>query len=530
MKYLTKLSGCYFYFHILMVVSAVLLAGIIIMQSVQIGKIIDSVLLNHHINFGFVIATVLLILIVRSVLQTLLKSIGAMLSRKVKSLLRRQLLSDRRDTAETLNLSTEGIEGIDSFYSDYLPQVYRSTFIPLLIIVFLLFFHRNAAFIMLITAPFIPIFYIIIGINTSKKAAEQMTVLNQFSAYFLDAVRGIVTIKLFSHEDKVKQAIGDKSQQFKDKTMVILKTAFLSTLMLEFIAMLSIGIIALEIGIGLIVLNKISFYTAVVTLMLAPEFYNALKDLGMAFHTGKQSEGYAELLDYKPAEKIVRQYERVPTINADFSVDYGHFKLIVDDAFSLRETVICGPSGAGKSTFAKVIAGVIESGHGAVEIPEAFHHDIAYMAQQPFVMSDTIMNNITMFNDHSLEEIVAVAKSVNMHDRIMAFKEGYDTLIGAGGEQLSGGETHRLMLMRMLLNPAKLIIFDEPTAMLDHDTEQLIKAAIAQLKETAVVWTVAHQVETIRQAPYLMIFNKGIVVQGTHSAMKQEPFYKAVMK
>lgn len=530
MKYLTNLSRRYLYLHLLMITSALLLAGIIITQSMLIGKIIDSVLLNHQVNFSQLLLFVLGILLTRSMLQSFLKRLGVTMSSKIKSLLRQRLIADRRETAETLNLATEGIEGIDSFYSDYLPQVYRSTFIPLLIIIFLFFFHRNAAWIMLITAPFIPIFYIIIGINTSKKATDQMTALNQFSAYFLDAVRGIVTIKLFNHEQSVKQAIRDKSQQFKDKTMIILRMAFLSTLMLEFISMLSIGIIALEIGLGLIVFNKISFYTAVVTLMLAPEFYNALKDLGMAFHTGKQSEGYAELLDYEQQPSLDRRFEPCSTIKGNAEVDYGHFKLMIQDAFKLQETVICGPSGSGKSTFAKTIAGVSTHGQGYLVFPEELNNDIAYMAQQPFVMSETIFNNITMFNEHSRESVIAAAKSVDMHDRIMAFKSGYETMIGAGGEQLSGGETHRLMLMRMLLNPARLIIFDEPTAMLDRETERVIRQAIDRLKVTSTVWTIAHQKETIQQAPYLIVMTDGIIKQGTHENLRHEPFLKAVMQ
>ncbi|ULG74737.1 ABC transporter ATP-binding protein/permease [Macrococcus brunensis] len=528
MKYLTSLSKRYFYIHGLLFIASILLASIIIMQSLNIGQLIDGVL---HQNIPYqLLGIILAILIGRSVLHFFIKWLGVVLSSKIKHQLRRSLINDKQSAADALNLSTEGIEGIDSFYADYLPQVYRSAIIPLVIIIFLLFFHRNAAFIMMITAPFVPLFYIIIGINTAKKATDQMTALNQFSSYFLDAIRGIVTIKLFNNEERVKQDIAEKSEGFREKTMIILKTAFLSTLMIEFITMLSIGIIALEIGLGLIVFKTISFYTAIVVLMLAPEFYNALKDLGAAFHTGKQAEGYAELLEEQDTERIQYAYTDRDSIRMDTQLNYSNFSMQIHDELPIRHAVIFGPSGAGKSTFAKMLSGIENHGHGQIELPAYLENNLIYMSQQPFVMNDTLRHNVTMFNAISEEALYSAAKQVDMLERIEALPHGFDTVLGSGGEQLSGGETHRLMLMRALLNPAAMIIFDEPTAMLDAQTAEIVRATLKGLSKQSVLYTIAHQRATIQSADYLIYIEGGKVSHGTRADFSHQEFYQAVMQ
>lgn len=510
---------------------AVLLTMSIVLQSINIGRVIDNILLHHNIELQKTLLIVLGILILRSLLQSLIKLVSAKMSTGIKSNLRKNINSEHFSAAQQLNLSTEGIEGIDSYYSDYLPQLYRSAIISIGIIIFLFFFHRPAALIMLVTAPFIPIFYIIIGINTAKKAQEQMMALNQFSSYFLDAVRGIVTIKLFNYEERVQKDIEQQSIAFKDKTMTILKTAFLSTLMLEFISMLSIGIIALEIGLGLVLFHSISFYTAIVVLMLAPEFYNALKDLGLAFHTGKQAEGYASLLEQQTSEKVRYKIGDQNNIGINARIDFGHFKLDVDEDIPVREMVIFGASGAGKTTLARLLSGAVIEGTGEVTLPEELKEGIVYMAQQPFTLSDTIYNNVTMFNGQTIEQVEKAARQVGMHDYIMSLRNRYDTVIGEGGEQLSGGQTHRLMLMRVLLNPKPLIIFDEPTAMLDIETEQLIKEHIERMKQHSTIITIAHQRATILQAPYLLLMDGGkIVAQGLQEELHGQPFYEAVIK
>jgi ATP-binding cassette subfamily C protein CydD len=189
------------------------------------------------------------------------------------------------------SLLLDAVDEVDSYFSGYIPQVIQSSIIPLVLLVVIFTQHANTGFIILITAPFIPLFMVIIGMQTKKKSEEQLEKLSQFSGQFLDVVQGLVTLKLFGQAKKKKEAIKESSLQFRDATMEILKVAFANSFMLELISMLSIGIVALEIALQLIVFDGISFFTAFFVLILAPEFYNSFKELGTAFHNGRSSMG-----------------------------------------------------------------------------------------------------------------------------------------------------------------------------------------------------------------------------------------------
>lgn len=515
-KFLTQLTKQYYNIHILFFILSIVLSAIIIAQSLSIGKIIDFILTKHAVNVPQTLGLILSILIARSVVQSTIKYLGHRLSTKVKTNLRSKLLLQKREVGEMMNLSQQGVEGVHPFFADYLPQVYKSMMIPLLIILFLFKFHYQTALIMCITAPFIPIFYIIIGINTAKKATEQMLSLNHFSNYFLNVMKGIMTIKLFKYDDGAMDKIEDYSVQYKDNTMKILKTAFLSTLMLEFIAMLSIGIIALEIGLSLIVFESVSFYVSVVVLMLAPEFYNALKDLGLAFHTGKQSSGYGELIETALKDQIsatnVTYHNQEVISMEDIHVNYedSSFELVANVLIPVQSYVIAGPSGSGKSTFAQVLAG-IRYAKGQMTLPERFKNNIVYLSQHPIILNTSIMNNITMFQPVDEERVYRYAKQLGLHDLFVNMPNGYETQLGQGERQLSGGEARRLMLLRVFVQPKALVIFDEPTAMLDIESEKIINQAIEKLKETHTVFVIAHHQKTIEAAEQVIVVKEGQV-------------------
>lgn len=514
-KFLTQLTKPYAMIHILFFILSIILGCIIIAQAATIGKVIDYILTKNEINIRKTLVVVLLILIARSILQSIIKYLGHTLSGKVKHTLRTKIYKQRIDAGDAMNLSQQGIEGIHPFFADYLPQVYKSMLIPILIILFLSYFHWQSALIMCITAPFIPIFYIIIGINTARKATEQMLSLNHFSNYFLNIMKGLMTIKLFKYDRQAMTKIKDYSEQYKVNTMKILRTAFLSTLMLEFIAMLSIGIIALEIGLSLIVFESVSFYVSVVVLMLAPEFYNALKDLGLAFHTGKQSSGYGEMIE----SVINQQYASSVVEHHDaLSINFNNYKVSFEENdfvlsakqlnIPLHHTVIAGVSGSGKSTFAKSIAGV-QAFEGTITYPKAYCNNIVYLSQNPIVFNDSIINNITMYQPYDMEIVTHYAKQLGLHDLFISMPDGYNTMLGHGGRQLSGGEMRRLMLLRVFINPKKMIIFDEPTAMLDVESELIINQAIDMLKESHIVWIIAHHKETIEKAAHVILIKNG---------------------
>ena len=224
--------------------------------------------------------------------------LGTQLAYKVKTHLRERAIAknSHQPIGEQMSVITESIDGIAPFYQDYLPQVFKAVMIPIFIILAMCFIHLNTALIMMVTAPFIPVFYILFGLKTRDESNDQMTYLTQFSQRFLNLAQGLITLKLFNRSKQAETTIYNESTRFRDKTMKILRSAFMSGLMLEFISLLGIGLVALEAGLGLVLFHNVNFQTAAIAIILAPEFYNSIKDLGQAFHTGKQSEGAADVV------------------------------------------------------------------------------------------------------------------------------------------------------------------------------------------------------------------------------------------
>lgn len=526
MKLLTKTLKSYPGYLMGLFLFAICLSIAIIIQNITIARIISDILIHHKIASVFSI--LFFVLMTRMLSHFIMKQMGVRIAYLAKNRLRTQLLNKKAEVGSFMNAMNESMEQIDPFYSDYVPQVFKSMIIPIAIICFLLFFHVQTTLIMLITSPFIPIFYIIIGINTEKKAQAQMLKLNQFSNYFLNTFKGIMTIKLFQYEKETLQKMENYSEQYKQDTLSILKTAFLSTLMIEFIAMLSIGIIALEIGFSLIVFHSVSFYEAIVVLMLAPEFYNAVKALGMAFHTGKTASGYAEQLqqDYElfneqqkildkkrndEEQKAQQSNENMNEIvfqNMQFQYENG-FKMAINQRIPLNSYVITGQSGSGKSTFAKLISGIHQPNEGDIFMPKGYDDEVVYLDQHIHLFHDTVLNNITMYQRVDLQQLEALAKKVNMHERILSLPKGYDTKIAPN--DFSGGEQKRLMLLRILMHKKKILIIDEPNAMLDVETEQIIRDVIEELKKTNIVWVIAHSKKYLSEGTPVLYFDKGVM-------------------
>ncbi|MER2000784.1 MAG: ABC transporter transmembrane domain-containing protein, partial [Lysinibacillus sp.] len=201
-----------------------------------------------------------------------------------------------KKTGEETSIFIQTVDELNAYYRDYIPQAIKSIIVPLTILIAVFFAHANSGWIMLITAPFIPLTYIIVGIQTKHKAEQQLTAMNRFSGTFLDLLQGVQTIRIFRQQKQKEAALQHSNAQFLIKTMDVLKIAFASTLFIELITTLGIGLIALEIGFQMIVFKSLAFAPAFFILILAPEYYNTLKQLGSAFHTAKGSEGAMALL------------------------------------------------------------------------------------------------------------------------------------------------------------------------------------------------------------------------------------------
>jgi ATP-binding cassette, subfamily C, bacterial CydD len=554
MTELKQLAKSYKKIRLLLIMTAILTGASVVAQAYFIVTIVDHVFLQGA-SFKEITSMLLFLLgalLLRVSLTYVNGYLGVSMATSVKAKLRQSLVESY--TTNPLQTSLEGQSGkkvsvmmdavdeVDSYFSKYIPQVIQTSIIPLMILIAVFTTHIYTALIMIITAPFIPLFYIIIGMKTQQKSEEQMDKLAAFSGRFLDTLQGLTTLKLLGRAKEQKQSIQKSSHGFRDATMDVLKIAFISSLMLEFISMLGIGLIALEVGLRLVLFQSITFHAAFFVLVLAPEFYLSLKDLGSAFHTGRGSMGAAQKIseelqkDLPPikwGEAKLDTHKTPPTIELmNLHLSYGEDKFALKDIHlhiaPFEKVAIVGRSGAGKTTLLHVLAGLIPATSGEVLIKgrpqrdyaehDWFNH-VSYISQNPYLFSGTIADNIAIGRrgPTTRKEIERAAAKAGIEDLINELENGYDTLIGEGGRGLSGGEKQRIAIARAFLKQPTIILFDEPTTGLDLKTEKILQASIEELSKTSTVITVAHRLHTIQHADKLIVLENGKQIgHGTH--------------
>ncbi|MYL54984.1 thiol reductant ABC exporter subunit CydD [Pontibacillus yanchengensis] len=542
-----------------LIVSSSGLALSVIAQAYLIVKIVDLVFLQQALFEKIIpLAVWLAIALLARVGFTYFNGwIGVKMATTMKRKFREKLFekfssnplqaSIAGQSGHKVSVTMDSVDELDSYFSKYAPQVIQSTIVPLSILIVVAIQHFPSAVIMMVTAPFIPLFYAIIGIMTKKKSEEQMDKMAIFSGHFLDTLQGLTTLKLFGRSNQKKESIEQSSLDFRDATMEVLKVAFVSSLMLELISMLSIGIIALEIGLQLVVFENITFVPAFFILVLAPEFYLALKDLGSAFHTGRGSMGAANKVneelqqDIQPVNwgnKPLHHLTEPPHIMLDhvgYQYEEDEFELhpVTAEIPAYKQIAIVGKTGAGKTTLLHLLAGLLPPTSGELKVNDASLNEyqeeewlgqISYISQHPYIFSGTLAENIALGSkkDVTRNEIEEAGQQAGISGFVNGLAQGYDTIVGEGGRGLSGGEKQRVALARAFLKKPSFIIFDEPTTGLDLFTEQILQQSIQTLSKQATMVTVAHRLHTIRQADEIWVMEQGtIVAKGTHEELLQ---------
>ncbi|WP_130859574.1 thiol reductant ABC exporter subunit CydD [Gracilibacillus phocaeensis] len=535
---------------------AILLAAAIVVQAFLIVSIIERIFLES-VAFSNILTTILLLciaLLLRMTLQYGVKYLGMRMARAAKIDIRQQLLShfikqpileaNKGQSGDKTSLFMDTVDEVDNYFSQYMPQMIQSVVITVTILLVILIQNWSSALIILVSAPFIPIFMMIIGFKTKDKSQEQLAALASFSGTFLDTLQGLPSLKLLGRSKAQREKIAESSQQFRAATMDVLKVAFSNSLALEFISMLSIGLIALEIAIRMIIFENLTFSVGFLILLLAPELFNQLKQLGSAFHTGRTSMGAARRLEEvleQTAEPVEwgnqqLQQDEIPTLRMEqvtFQYGEGAFQLapIRFTIPSNSHIAIIGKTGAGKSTLLHLLAGLIPASTGTYFINDleqsavdkaTWFEQISYVSQHPYLLSATVRDNILLgaketYDDQTIQHI---AEQAGIWRWITQLPDGLDTWIGEGGRGLSGGEKQRITLARAFLKKPHIILFDEPTTGLDIQTEQLLQSSMALLRNQATVITVAHRLHTIRSADQILLLEEGyLTAQGTHAEL-----------
>jgi ATP-binding cassette subfamily C protein CydD len=460
-------------------------------------------------------------------------------------------------SGDIINTLSDGVEALEAYYARYIPAMSLMALVPLAILVFVFGSDWVSGLVMLVTAPLIPLFMILIGKGTEKRNQQQWQTLARMSAHFLDVIQGLTTLKLFNASRREAQVVARIADQYRESTMSVLRIAFLSSFALEFLATVSIALVAVFIGFRLF-WGEMDFFYGFFVLLLAPEFYLPLRTMGTQYHARMEAIGAAERMveilgetPHPPApspsrgegeqEKILlaplplreRGWgEGIKLDSLTFTYPDGRNALqnLSLDIHPNETLAIVGPSGAGKTTLINLLMGFLQAQSGQILIgdaplsaiaPEVWRKQFAWLPQKPQLFPGTVADNIRLGNPQaSIAAVQAAAEQAQAHAFIAALPQGYDTLVGEAGQGLSGGQIQRIALARAFLKDAPLVILDEATANLDRESEMLVHTAVRQLAQGRTLIMIAHRLSTVRDADRIAVIDHGQVVQtGTHTEL-----------
>ncbi|MER2037893.1 MAG: thiol reductant ABC exporter subunit CydD [Solibacillus sp.] len=560
MRSFLKLFPSFKQYQLIFALLSLMIASSIVLQGFSIVKIVEGVFIQK-IAFHTLLPYFGILLIafaIRLFAGYLLQRIGNTFAMTAKNDIRQMLLSKwqmhatetmkQKQAGQKISLYVDIVDELDGYFREYLPQKMKSQIVPIVLLVCIVFAHPLSALILLITAPFIPLSYVIIGQQTKRKTEQQLDAMNRFSGKFLDLLHGLQTLKLFSKTMQQRNVLKHYNARFMDTTLSVLKIAFASTLFIELITTLGVGLVALEIGFQMIVFQTLTFAPAFFVLTLAPEFYNSLKELGVAFHTGKGSLAAMQMLEdelCKPSHNVQFGQEKVsgiPSLSLQQAVfQYGDGTTIGPITMNIpanKVIALIGPTGHGKTTILLMLSSMVELFSGSVIIndqkrqnvsEQSWYDEMIFINQHPFVFAGTVRDNLTMGKSFTDEQIVSSLDKAQLCNWLEKLPNGLDTLIGEGSLGVSGGEKQRIAIARALIRQPRIVFFDEPTAGLDVFTEQMITTAIKQLSKHATVVVVTHRYETLKFADYLYYIEHGkISTSGTHYMLHENPFYQSM--
>jgi ATP-binding cassette, subfamily C, bacterial CydD len=481
---------------------------------------------------------------------------GANIRQEVRMALLEHLFSlgpsytSRQSTGALAGTALEHVEGLHDFYAFYIPQLALAVMIPAAILAFVFPYSWAAGTLLLVTAPLIPLFMILVGMGAESISQRHFQALARMSAYFLDVLQGLPTLKMFDRSRDTEKTIAEVSNNYRMKTMAVLRVAFLSSAVLEFFSSVSIALVAIYLGMSYLGYFSFGLYGEPLSLevgffilLLAPDFYLQLRELGTHYHAKAEAVGAAEeilkILSVPRAEvqTDLPAFDKPEVIHIhcrDVYLEYnGRLPALQGVSFDLKtgeQVTLVGASGAGKTTILNLLLGFLQPDKGRILVndiplvalaPDSWRESIAWIGQRPILFHGTIKENILLGRpEATTEEIQQAAERAGVIDFALHLPEGLNCPVGERGYGLSRGQAQRVALARAFVKNAPILLLDEPTAGLDIATETVVIKALKEFCQDRTVLTLTHRLENIRQADRVLVLDKGAIVQqGTYGEL-----------
>ncbi len=535
---------------------------LLIWQARLLATVVHGAMIEHR-GVGVMtplFAVMAAIVAVRAVLAWAREAAGFRAGAGVRRAVRREIMeriaalgpawTGRERTGALTSTAVEQVEGLHDFFAHYLPQLALAVSIPVAILAFVFPLSWAAGGLLLATAPMIPLFMILIGMGAESISQKNFQALSRLSAHFLDVLRGLPTLKLFDRSRDERKKVAETSAAYRRRTMQVLRVAFLSSAVLEFFTSISIALVAVYLGMSYLGYfhfgaygRTLDFFSGFFILLLAPDFYFPLRELGTHYHARAEAAGAAEEI-LKVLEQPLPQEPRAPLqpVAAPGVIRLERVKLSYEDGRRValdgvdleiragEQVALVGESGAGKTSILNLLLAFERPVGGSVRIdgvpldaldPEQWRRHLAWIGQNAALFHGTLRDNIRLARPDAGEDAVARAAEAA---RVLAFSEGLenglDTVIGEGGAGFSRGQAQRVALARAFLKDAPVLLLDEPTAGLDSENERLVSEGIERLSRGRTLVMATHRLRHLRRMDRIVVLAAGrVVAQGDYAAL-----------
>lgn len=464
-------------------------------------------------------------------------------------------LTQKLGTGAASTLCLDGIDNIEQYMSTALPRTVALVTVPFVLLAVIVFQDWVSALIALLVFPAIILQMVLIGSTAQEEAGKQHREYQRLANHFIDSLRGIDTLKYFGRSNEQADRVYETSEKFRIATMKTLRTATLSGAVLDAFSTISLAAVAVMLGFRLVD-GSITLLPALFVLVIMPDYFRPIREFASDYHAtlnGKNTlTQVLEVLGCS-AETAAKKESHTPRLQVDAPklepwqklsvLTFEHIGISYEGETALKDVScsfggfrkygIVGPSGCGKTTLAQLLAGVVQPTQGSIVVNNhaietlsmsSWRKQVAYLPQSPHIFSTTLRNNLTFYQPDATEEEIAHAlELVGLTSLVTELPKGLDTVVGEGGRSLSGGQSQRVALARAVLHrTCRVLVFDEPTAHLDIETEWELKQRMLPLMEGKLVFFATHRLHWLSEMDEILLLEDGQVRDfGSYEALSK---------